>query len=465
MKTGKRIAILGAGESGIGAALLALKHGFSPWISDLKEPEPNRYTEIQSHSIPLITGEHPLPELLSSDLIIVSPGIPPTTPLIQTLMQNGKAVISEIEFASQFVPPEQIIAITGTAGKTTTTTMVTSIFTTAGIKAIACGNYGYSFARAVACESAERYVVEVSSFQLTYCHHFHPHIALITNIAPNHLDWHASMEEYIQAKWKIAQNMTPNDFLILNGDDPILLQSLQQQNPKARILFFTMQEKPESSAYFNSATEEIIIKSLHMDPKGKKLTKIPLKREKDKGRISPYNAMGASLIASLEKIKDEHIKKSFQTFQNSPHRLEVVTEINGVLFINDSKATTVNAVWYALDTVQAPVIWIAGGKDKGNDYSPLLQPVSEKVEALLILARDESVRQRFKEVFHRIIPHMEEVRSMEEAVKRAFELAKPGTTVLLSPACASFDYFQNYQERGNAFKDAVMRLKKHYETD
>lgn len=456
-----RVAILGAGESGIGAGILALKLGYSPWISDIKSPPENYLKEIATHSIPLVIGEHPIEECLSSNLIIVSPGILPNAPIIQALKQEGKKLISEVEFASWFVSPHQIIAITGTAGKTTTTALVTHILVNAGINAVACGNYGYSFARAVATLPADRYIVEVSSFQLTYCERFHPHIALITNIAPNHLDWHSSMEEYIQAKWKITQNQDPTDFLILNSDDPILRESLSYLKPQAQVLYFGLEAKNEANAYYDMKNEEIIIKLINMNSKKEKRIKLP--KKKGRGKAYLYNAMGASLIAGLEKIKDEKIKESLRTFQNLPHRMEVVTEINGVLFINDSKATTVNAVWYALESVQAPVIWIAGGKEKGNDYGPLLQPVSEKVESLIILARDEEVRERFKETFRHIIPHIEEARSMEEAVKRAFELAKPGTTVLLSPACASFDYFKNYQERGDLFKDAVLRLKQYYE--
>ena len=442
------IVILGSGESGTGAALLAKSKGLSVFVSDKGKVKDKYKTELAEYGIPFEEGNHTEEVILSAGLIIKSPGIPDNVPLVVKAKEKGIEVISEIEFAYRHMPEGgKIIAITGSNGKTTTTLLTHHIFKTAGLKAGLGGNVGYSFARLVAEGGYDYYVLELSSFQLDGCYKFTPEVAAILNITPDHLDrYEYDLDKYAASKYRLLQNLDDSKYFVYNADDS-LMDRMNKTLAKGKMIPFSTEKELLEGAWIEGEMLKINI--------NKNLFEMKIDELSLKGKHNVANSMVAAIAANIMKIKKETIRKSLMTFDSVEHRLEKYLTIGGVKFINDSKATNINSTWYALETVEAPVVWIAGGIDKGNDYSVLYPLVKEKVKALVCLGVDNS---KLKESFEGIIPVIEEARSMEEAVKKAYKLAQSGDTVLLSPACASFDLFDNYEDRGKQFKKFVREL-------
>ena len=453
-----KIVILGSGESGTGAAMLAHKLGFETFVSDIK-PIPLKYKEkLSSFGIEFEEGNHNEDIILESDMVIKSPGIPNQTPILNSIRAKGIEVISEIEFGFRFRNPDsKIIAITGTNGKTTTTSMIFALMSKAGFDVGLAGNIGFSFAEMIAFDPHQWYVLEVSSFQLEDCYQFHPYIAIITNLSRNHLDrYNHSFTAYADAKFRILQNQTNEDYFIFCKDSPDLVHELNRIAFEAQPLAFGMQKGEDALATYAwmEKSDIIIAMSEKNTPKNNKtdLSRISTESQKVKGAHNAYNSMAAGITGSLLEIRKESIRNVLTEFEGIEHRLEPVAVVKNVEFINDSKATTVNATWYALNSTTGPTIWIAGGVDKGNDYGMLLDIVKSKVKALIIFGKDKA---KIKEAFENHVAILFEVNSMEEAVQKALEVASTGNSVLLSPACASFDMFENYEQRGNIFKELV----------
>ncbi len=432
-----QIGILGAGESGVGAALLAKRLGLSVFVSDAGSIKENFKRELETNAIPYEEGKHTWTSILQADEIIKSPGIPDHLPLIIELHRQGTPVISEIEFASRFTTAA-IIGITGSNGKTTTTRLTYHLLKTAGLNVALGGNVGYSFARNIIEKNCNFHVLELSSFQLDGIVHFRPHVAILLNITPDHLDrYEYKMENYVQAKFRIAMNQTEDDVLILNDDDPEIQNWLKTHRlPAPLIRVANSFENNRSIRSGNSV----------FDMRGCAL----------KGQHNFFNAACAIRAAQRAGVGNEAIQEGLNTFVNAPHRLEEVATIAGVEYINDSKATNVDSVFYALQAMEKPVVWIAGGTDKGNDYGPIEALVRQKVKALICLGVDNA---KLLKVFSPILKNIEEAKSAGEAVEKAARLAREGDAVLLSPACASFDLFNNYEDRGNQFKAEVLRLQ------
>ncbi len=435
-----KITVLGAGESGIGAALLAQQSGYKVFVSDAGIIKECYRRELADNSIPNEEGKHTWTNICDSDLIVKSPGIPDATPLILKLIAQGIPVISEIEFACRHTSAP-IIGITGSNGKTTTTRLTYHLLKTAGLNAGIGGNVGYSFARNITENKYDYHVLELSSFQLDGITSFRPKVAILLNITPDHLDrYEYKMENYVRSKFKIAMNQQENDLLILNADDievQRFAKSRRFSEPQARLIkVFNRFENTHSLKVGESIFD---------------MQKCVLK-----GQHNFFNATCAIIAAKFFDIKDVVIQKGLDTFVNDPHRLEFVANINGIDYINDSKATNVDSVFYALQAMEKPIIWIAGGTDKGNDYSPLMQLVEEKVKALICLGVDN---QKLLENFSPILKNIEETKGTKEAVNRASIYAEKGDVVLLSPACASFDLFKNYMDRGDQFKEVVFKMK------
>jgi len=444
----KKIAILGAGESGTGAAVLAKKKGFRVWLSDsgkIKE----KYKNVLSHfEIAFEEGKHSEKEILDADEVIISPGIPLTVPLVRKIKAKQIPVISEIEFAARYTKASKI-CITGSNGKTTTTLLIYHILKNAGINVGLAGNVGESFAMQVATNNFDWYVLEISSFQLDSMFSFKAEIAILTNITPDHLDrYNYKFENYIDSKFRITQNQTQEDAFIYCQDDTVSSTEVEKRNIKARI--YTTTCEPGNT----SANAYLIKNKIHININNNLFT-MTLEELALQGKHNVYNSMAASVASKLLDIRKESIRQSMSEFENVEHRLEYVARIHGIDFINDSKATNVNSTWYALETTDAPVIWIAGGIDKGNDYTKLMELVPEKVKAIICLGLDNS---KIIELFADKVPAIYETRSAEQAVLTAYTIGKKGDTVLLSPACASFDLFENYEDRGNKFKQAVRDL-------
>lgn len=435
--TNKKISILGAGESGVGAALLAAKQGYEVFVSD-RGPIREKYkAELEQHGIPYEEGRHSEERISEGTEIVKSPGIPDEVPLVRALRTAGKAVISEIEFAARFTEA-LLIGITGTNGKTTTTQLTYHLLREGGPSVGMAGNVGNSFARLLAEEAPkERYVLELSSFQLDGIEQFRPHIAMLLNISPDHLDrYEYKFEKYVAAKFRIMRNQKMDDVFLFNGDDDTIGRYLKRLEPVPQLMALT---------HRNIEGER-----LHLDHQSFDLSGAALK-----GRHNAMNALFAIAAARLLGVRDEKIQQALKTFVNVPHRLERVAEIAGVTYYNDSKATNVDSAYYALEAMQGPVIWIAGGQDKGNDYSLLLPLVREKVKAVVCLGLDN---EKIKGAFQNSVDILKETKSAEEAVQTAARLAETGDVVLLSPACASFDLFRNYEDRGEQFKKAVNNL-------
>lgn len=447
MKTKQKIAILGAGESGVGTAILAKKQGFEVFVSDFGKIKEKYKKALEQIEVEWEEGGHTKAKIFNASIVMKSPGIPDSAPMVQELISKGIPVISEIEFGSKYTNAK-IIGITGSNGKTTTTKWVYHILKSAGISAGMAGNVGDSFAKQVAEETVEWYVLELSSFQLDGIVDFRPDIAVLTNITPDHLNrYNYNIEEYTASKFRIVKNQTEEDFFIYDADDEIIAKWIETHSVKAQKLPFSLQKKFEIGAYTEDNNIKINIKNNQFI--------MPISSLALEGKHNTKNAMAASTVANLLRIRKETIRQSMEDFQGVEHRLEKVLKINNVIYINDSKATNINATYYALDSVEGETVWIVGGEDKGNNYAELLPLVNEKVKAIICLGIDNS---KIFDAFGNCVDIMVETQSMTEAVKMAYKIAERGNTVLLSPACASFDLFENYEDRGRQFKDAVRNL-------
>ncbi|WP_321828132.1 UDP-N-acetylmuramoyl-L-alanine--D-glutamate ligase [Maribacter dokdonensis] len=441
------LVVLGGGESGVGTAILGLKKGYDVFVSD-KGRIKEKYKNVLEHfEIDWEEEQHSEDRILKADLVMKSPGIPDKVPLVKQLVGKGVPVISEIEFASKYTDAK-IIGITGSNGKTTTTMLTNHILANAGLHVGMAGNIGDSYAKMVAENDFEYYVLEISSFQLDGIIDFKPHIAVITNITPDHLDrYEYEFENYIASKFRIAENQDENDYLIYDADDTVLVDWLNKHPVKSKLMPFSLNKVVEQGAFIEQ--NEIIIKTTTDTIS---MTKNTLALE---GQHNVKNTMAAATIAKLVGIRKETIRACVSNFQGAPHRLEKVLKIHHVEYINDSKATNVNAAYYALDSMKTPTVWIVGGVDKGNEYMELMPLVREKVKAIICLGENN---EKIKHVFGKAVDLLVETYAMEEAVKVAYKIAERGDTVLLSPACASFDLFKNYEDRGDQFKNCVKNL-------
>jgi UDP-N-acetylmuramoylalanine--D-glutamate ligase len=443
----KKLVVLGAGESGVGTALLGKQKGYNVFVSD-KGAIAKKYKEVLlNNDISFEEGIHTEAEIFKADVVMKSPGIPDTVSLIKALVQKGISVISEIEFASKYTNGI-VVGVTGSNGKTTTTMLIDHILKKAKLNVSTGGNIGESFAQQVADKKSDIHVLELSSFQLDGIEEFAPHIAIITNITPDHLDrYEYKFENYINSKFLITKNQTKNDFLIYDSDDEVIVNWLSNNKVKAILLPFSIERELEQGVYLKD--DKIIIK-YKTEHKIMGISTLALK-----GKHNTKNAMAAAMSASLLKVRKDTIRESLEDFEGAEHRLEPVLKICGVQYINDSKATNVNATYYALDSVKTPTVWIVGGVDKGNDYLDLMPLVREKVKAIICLGVDNK---KIMQTFSKVVDLIVETRGAEEAVKVAYKITEKGDTVLLSPACASFDLFDSYEDRGNKFKKAVREL-------
>ena len=442
-----RIVILGGGESGVGSAVLAKVKGFDVFLSDMGKISDEYAQMLEKWEIPFEQGCHTEELILNADEVIKSPGIPSTAPMVRKIEEKGIGVISEIEFAGRYDNAKKI-CITGSNGKTTTTSLIYHLLCQAGLNVGLGGNIGKSYAYQVATEKFDIYVLELSSFQLDNMYDFKADIAIITNITPDHLDRYAyKMENYVKAKFRVTRNMSSDDCFIFCSDDEITVNHLNQIVMKAKMLPFTQKTKVDQGAYVDGDRMIVRFKEEECD--------MYLQELALGGKHNIYNSMAAALAAKAMDIDNEVIRDGLATFQAVEHRLEKVLSIKDVLYINDSKATNVDAAWYALECQTRPVVWIAGGTDKGNDYSTLVPLVKEKVKALICMGVDNA---KLHESFDSHVKWTYVVGSAEVAVKLADSIAAPGDVVLLSPCCASFDLFKNYEDRGRKFKEAVRNL-------
>jgi UDP-N-acetylmuramoylalanine--D-glutamate ligase len=447
IKNINRAVILGGGISGLGAALLAQKRGYDVFLSDKGVMKDAFAKALQENNIPYEAGNHDKTKILDATVVIKSPGIPDNAPLILEIVAAGIEVISEIEFAARF-SESRIIAITGSNGKTTVTSLMGHIVEQAGLDATVGGNIGASFAGQEAAAPAAYRVLEISSFQLDGITSFKPHIAILLNITPDHLDrYDYNFENYVASKMRITMNQDASDYFIYNLDDPVIVKALEKFPTKAQLVPFSMKETLEHGAYLQDNNIHI---QTDLNP-----FIMPIQELSIKGQHNTANAMAASTASKLLGIRKETIRQSMASFQGVEHRLEQVLKINRVQYINDSKATNVNATFFALDSMEHPTVWIVGGVDKGNDYSELFDLVNRKVKAIVCLGIDNA---KLVEAFGNCVDNMVETGSMEDAVRVAYKLADAGDNVLLSPACASFDLFENYEDRGRQFKQAVRNL-------
>ena len=440
---------MGGAESGVGAAVLAKVKGFDVFLSDKGKIEGHYADTLRQWEIPFEEGQHSEELILNADEVVKSPGIPTAARMVQKLMQQGTPIISEIEFAGRYDTAKKI-CITGSNGKTTTTSLIYYLLQQAGLNVGLGGNIGKSYAYQVATEHFDYYVLEISSFQLDNVYDFRPDIAIITNITPDHLDrYNYNMEEYVKAKFRITRNLRPEDCFIFDSDDAITIDHLNKIIIQAKMLPFTQKGKVSQGAYLDG--EKIVVKYEESE------SEIYLKELALGGKHNIYNSMAAALAAKAVDIDDEVIRGSLSTFEPVEHRLEPVLSIKDVLYINDSKATNVDSAWYALECQTKPVVWIVGGKDKGNDYSVLDELVREKVKAIVCLGVDNTkIHGHFESIVG--ADRMVDTQSAEAAVKAASRLATAGDVVLLSPCCASFDLFNSYEDRGEQFKNAVRNL-------
>lgn len=442
-----RIVILGAGESGVGAAILAQKQGFEVFVSD-KSPIKEVYkSRLNDYGIAWEEGQHTEALILNAGEVIKSPGIPDKVPLVQAILAKGIPVISEIEWAGRYLTAKTI-CITGSNGKTTTTMLTYHLLKSAGLHVGLAGNVGESLARQVAEKDYDYYVIELSSFQLDNMYRFKADIAILLNITPDHLDrYEYKMQNYVDSKMRILQNQTEEDAFIYWNDDPLIAAEVAKRKPKARLFPFSEKKQEGVKAY--TENNQLMVET----PKGN------FSMEEDllalTGSHNLYNSLASAIAAKLEGIRNEDIRRSLHDFKGVEHRLEKVAMVKGVAYINDSKATNVNSCWYALKSMQTKVVLIVGGTDKGNDYSEIESLVKEKCRALIFLGVDNSKLHAF---FDGKVEQIADAGSMKEAVDQAYRLAKSGDTVLLSPCCASFDLFANYEDRGTQFKDCVRNL-------
>ena len=443
----KLAVILGAAESGVGAAILARKQGFDVFVSDLGTIKEKYRNELTSRKFDFEEGRHTEEKILNADVVIKSPGIPDKAPLVVKLKEKGVPVISEIEFAGKYTSAKKI-CITGSNGKTTTTLLTYHMLEKAGYNVGLAGNVGQSFAWQVAEKEFDYYVIELSSFQLDGMYEFKADIAVLLNITPDHLDrYNYSMQNYIDSKFRIAQNQTAEDVFIWCSDDPVLKLEMEKRKIDAYCVPFGLGLPPAEGA---GVIDNNLIINWKQNIFTMSILDIALQ-----GNHNTYNSMAAGISGMAVNIRNEMVRESMADFKGVEHRLERFLKVHGIEFINDSKATNINSTWYALESMSQPTVWIVGGIDKGNDYGQLTELVKKKVKAIVCLGKDNS---KIMEAFRHIVIDMVETQSMEDAVRSAYYLARNGDTVLLSPACASFDLFENYEDRGYQFKNAVKEL-------
>ncbi|MFZ4726905.1 MAG: UDP-N-acetylmuramoyl-L-alanine--D-glutamate ligase [Paludibacter sp.] len=442
-----RIVILGAGESGAGAAVLAKKQGFDVFVSDMSEIKTEYKALMDKFEISWEEKQHSEQQILNADEVIKSPGIPDKAPIIKKLHEQGTPVISEIEFAGRYTQAK-MICITGSNGKTTTTMLVYHILQNAGLNVGLAGNVGQSLALQIATENFDYYVLELSSFQLDGMTEFKADIAILLNITPDHLDrYDYNFQNYVDSKFRITQNQTDQDAFIFWDNDPVIQAELAKRNIQSAMYPFAIERNEKTKAFIEQ--DELIIKTL------KSLFTMPTTELALQGLHNTYNSMAAGLAASIVNVRKDSIRQSLQDFQGVEHRLEYVATVRNVRYINDSKATNVNSCWYALQSMKTPVVLILGGTDKGNDYSEIESLVTEKVKSLIFMGVDNKPLHDF---FDGKIENIIDVQSMEDAVNAAYKMTSDGDTVLLSPCCASFDLFKNYEDRGKQFKTCVRNL-------
>jgi UDP-N-acetylmuramoylalanine--D-glutamate ligase len=443
---GKRLIVLGAGESGVGTAILGKKHGWDVFVSDLGFISEEYKADLINNEISWEEGIHTEVEIFNADLVVKSPGIPDKVKTIQFYHENNIPVISEIEFAGYY-NKAKTVCITGSNGKTTTTMLTYHTFKKAGLNVGLAGNVGKSFAKQVAEENFDWYILELSSFQLDGMVSFKADISILLNISPDHLDrYEYKMENYVQSKFRIIQNQTENEYFIYNSDDELIVNEIEKRSLAVNMLPFSLKKVLEKGAYLKENQLIINIK----DPLVMSIHDLALK-----GKHNAQNTLASGIASRLVEIRKDVVRDSFSDFVNVEHRLEFVAKVHGITFINDSKATNVNSTWFALESMDTPTVWIVGGVDKGNDYTELIDLVKEKVKAIICLGTDNN---KIIETFTGIVDTIVEAGSAMEAVSLGYRLSKKDETVLLSPACASFDLFENYEDRGDQFKACVKAL-------
>lgn len=442
-----RLVVLGGGESGVGTAILGKQKGYDVFVSDFGKIKENYKEVLIKKGIDWEDEKHTESLILNADVVMKSPGIPEKAAIVKKLVEKGIPVISEIEFAAPFTKAITI-GITGSNGKTTTTMLTYHLLKSAGLNVGLAGNIGKSFAEQVAEDKYDCYVLELSSFQLDGIINYKPHIAIITNISPDHLDrYDYKYENYIDSKFRITMNQTEEDYLIYDADDEAISEWLKKNKTKAKLIPFSLTQTFEEGAFIKDNTMEAIINQEEFKMETESIAL--------EGKHNFKNAMAATSVAKLMQIRKATIRESLSNFQGVEHRLEKVLKIQNVQYINDSKATNVNATFFALDSMTTPTVWIVGGVDKGNDYNELMALVREKVKAIICLGVDN---RKIIDAFGNVVDIMLEVNNMNDAVKMAQRITEKGDTVLLSPACASFDLFENYEDRGRQFKEAVHNL-------
>ncbi len=443
----KKIVVLGAGESGVGAAVLAKKMQFDVWVSDMSPIKDNYKAVLEAHKIAWEEGGHSMDKILAADEIIKSPGIPDKAPVIQAIKEKGIHIVSEIEFAGRYTDAK-MICITGSNGKTTTTMLTYHILKQGGLNVGLAGNVGKSLALQVAECDFDYYVIELSSFQLDYMFDFRADVAVLLNITPDHLDrYHYNMQEYVDAKFRIIRNQRPQDAFVYWNDDPIIQREIAKRDIVAQRFPFSLKRQDGIKAFIENHLLVIDTPEQRFEMGQEELSL--------SGTHNMYNTMASAISANIARVKKDEIRRALSDFQGVEHRLEKVLSVGGVSYVNDSKATNVNSCWYALESMKTPLVLILGGTDKGNDYSEIEALVREKVHALIFLGVDNAKLHAF---FDGKVPEIRDARSMKEAIDQAAALARPGDTVLLSPCCASFDLFKNYEDRGRQFKDCVRAL-------
>ena len=446
----KKIVVLGGGISGYGSAILARKKGFDVLLSDSGRIADRYKAKLDQWEVPYEEGGHTEERILAASEVIKSPGIPESAPIVRKIREAGIPVISEIEFAGRYIGRARCICITGSNGKTTTTSLIYKIMRDAGMNVALGGNIGESFAYSVATGSYDWYVLELSSFQLDGMYRFRAHIGVLTNITPDHLDrYDHYFQNYVDAKMRITQNMTSRDWFIYSGDDETIWAQLPRYDLRMRQLPFAAR-----NAVASGAGDAFLLDGRFTATAGKASVEIDTDRMQIKGLHNAYNAMAAALATLAAGVDPEQVSRSIYDFAPVEHRLEPVAERGGVLWLNDSKATNVDSVWYALEGMKRPVVWIAGGTDKGNDYTPLKEFAREKVHTLVCMGLDNA---KLLREFEGVVPRIVSTDSLDAAMRAAREAARPGDVVLLSPACASFDLFKNYENRGELFKEWVLK--------
>lgn len=442
----KNIIILGAGESGVGTAILAKKQGWNVFVSDIGKIKPSFQAELNELGVKWEQEQHTETEILNADLVVKSPGIPEKAPIIKKLREKGVKIISEIEFAGYYTNAK-MICITGSNGKTTTTMLTYHTFKKAGLNVGLAGNVGQSLAKQVAENNFDYFILELSSFQLDDMFDFKADIAILLNITPDHLDrYNYEMQNYVDAKFRITQNQTSADYFIYNADDELIVKEIAKRVLPMQKIPFSIKSEQTNGAYLKD--EQLIINI-------KNQFTMSIHDLALKGKHNAQNSLASGLASRLVEIRKETVRDSFSDFVNVEHRLEFVAKVHGIEFINDSKATNVNSTWFALESMDKPTVWIVGGVDKGNNYDELKELVKAKVKAIICLGEDN---QKIIDSFTDVVPTIVEAKSAVEAVGFGYQLAKKDETVLLSPACASFDLFESYEDRGNQFKAAVRKL-------